>query len=168
MAQSDTLAIYDALAARLPADDHASIDLRNGNVVLDFAEGEDKSVDYSGVLPSNYGGGELKAILTWAATTATSGAVLWGAAFERRSLDDASLGAFDLDSDALSDPVTGASAAPSEAGDLVQCELTLGAAETLLPHAGEPYRLRVSRLGTDAADTLAGDAELLAVELKEA
>ena len=34
--------------------------------------------------------------------------------------------------------------------------------------AGEPFRLKIARLPADGSDTMAGDAELVAVELRSA
>lgn len=167
MPTSKTLAVFDALAARPPSSNFAQLDLRNDHVVLDFDDTTAESVDFLGVLPRGYAASDLEVVVTWAATSATSGNVVWQAQLERHHIADATLGTHDLDADDFGTAATATSAASSTAGELAQAVVSVAAANADDPTSGESYRLRLTRLSTSGSDTMTGDAELLAVELRE-
>jgi hypothetical protein len=92
------------------------------------------------------------------ATTATSGNVRWSVAFERCTTD--------LDTDSF-DTATAATVATSGTSGIVAAgSITCTSIDSIT--AGDLFRLRVQRLGADAADTMTGDAELVAVEIRSA
>lgn len=167
MPTSKTLAVFDALASRPPAAGYPQLDLRGGTVVLDFDDTADESIDFAGVLPRSYAGSDLEVVITWAATSATTGNVVWQAEFERHPVGDPTHGTHDLDTADFGTPATATAAAPTSAGELARTSVAIAASDVDDPAAGESFRLRISRLGTDSSDTLAGDVELVTIELRE-
>ena len=63
----------------------ATFDARGGTsgkfAILDFDAAADESIDFVAVMPQNYGGGGVTVHAWWMASTATSGNVVWQAAF---------------------------------------------------------------------------------------
>jgi hypothetical protein len=160
MAIGDTLAAWGPPAAIPPSSGYATLDVRNGHVVLDFDAAADEAAIFEGVYPAHYGGGDLRIELLWAATSATSGNVKWLASLENTS--DA-----DIDADAFGSAASGTAATSGTSGALTKTSLNVTAANAGSPLAGEAFRLKVVRDADDAADTMTGDAELIAVHLHE-
>lgn len=163
MASGNTLFAANALALETPATNPAGRDERNGHRVLDFDAAADEVAIIAGVLPRHYAGGGVTIALHWMATSATSGNVVWEAAFERHQA-----GTDDLDADSFAAGVAASAAATSGTSGAVtvtSIALTNSQIDGLL--AGESFRLRIRRLGTNAGDTMTGDAELLRVEVRE-
>jgi len=77
MASGDSLLVFDPLSNRPPASNNASVDLRNGFVVLDFDDTTNEAALFHAVLPSHYGDGQLLAVVTWTSSTAITGNVLF-------------------------------------------------------------------------------------------
>ena len=167
MPTTKTLVQFDALAGQPPATGYPQLDLRNGIVVLDFDDTSDESIDFLGLVPLGYAGSDLEVVVTWSATSATTGDVFWQSSFERHPLGDATYGTFDLDSSAFGTLVDATATAPSSSGQIARTTLSLPALTAQLPEGGESFRLRLLRQATDVADTLAGDVELLTLELRE-
>jgi hypothetical protein len=93
------------------------------------------------------------------ATTATTGNVRWRVALER--------GNTDLDADSFDTAAEGNGAANATSGTPTTTSITLTTIDSIA--VGEPCRLRISRVGSDATnDTMTGDAELIAVEIRSA
>jgi hypothetical protein len=154
--------VFTALHNQPPASDYATIDTRNGHLVLDFDGVTNESAVFAAVLPPGYGGGGLTVELHYAMTTATSGDIDWDAALER--IGDQQQ---DLDSDGFAAAKSvNNTTVPASAGlvDVVSIGFSDGAEMDSLA-AGEAFRLRVTR--DAASDTATGDAELLAVVLRE-
>ena len=164
MASGDTLVIFSPLDNEPPSSNYATIDTRNGHPVLDFDASTDESAIFSGILPRNYGGGGLTVTIYWMATSATSGATRWQAAIERMDTGT------DLDSDSFASAQSAGTTASATSGAQVSTAIafTSGAQMDSLA-AGEPFRLKINRDadGTTGTDNMTGDAELLAVEIKE-
>ncbi len=162
MAANETLAIWEAVGGIPPASAAATLDVRNGHVVLDFDADANETAHFCSVLPKHYAGGNLALRLHWMATAATSGNVRWRAAFER--LEAAGP---DLDSDGFQTAVEASGAANAASGKVTVTTLTLTALGGAV--GGNAFRIALTRVATDGAnDTMTGDAELLAVELVEA
>lgn len=105
----------------------------------------------------NYASGGLTVELKWAAASATTGSVVWGAAV-RRAADDAE----DLDTSHTYDfNNASAAAAPSASGELSYDNVTFtdGADMDSLAN-NEAFVLRVRRDPTNGSDDMAGDAQL--------
>jgi len=165
MASGDTLVTFLPLGYEPPASNYATLDTRNSHPVLDFdATAATESAIWTGVLPNNYSGGGITIYLHWAASTATSGNVIWQSSFEY--ISD---GSNDIDSDSFATAVTWSAAATSGTSGIVtvSSQAHTNGAQIDSIVAGGSFRLKIERLGSDGSDTMAGDAELVAVELQE-
>lgn len=161
MASGETLLTFDALANRPPASGFASLDLRGEFVVLDFDAATNEKAQFNARVPTHYMGGAVEAAITWTSTSGTSGNVKL-----RIELTRLAAGA-NLDS--LPSPHASAdvtAAAPAVAGNLVVTASGSLVVGNLA--AGDLLRVQMTRLASDGADTMAGDCELVALELREA
>lgn len=165
MATTDTLVTFFPADNEPPSSNYATLDTRNGHPCLDFDAGTDESAIFTGILPSNYAGGGLDVILIWAASSATSGSCRWSTAIER--LEDEGT---DMDADSFATANTAGATAPATSGALQYTTIahTSGAQMDSLA-ANEAFRLKVMRDadGTSGTDDMTGDAELVAVHIKE-
>lgn len=161
MASGDSLLVFDPLSNRPPATDFATVDLRGEFVVLDFDDTSNEQAQFHAIVPSHYSGGDLKAVVTWTSSAATSGSANLKCELTR-------LGA-GANLDALPSPDGTEEltiAAPSASGDLL-IETTGPVAVSGLV-SGETLRVSITRLASDVADTLVGDVELISIEMREA
>ena len=162
MASGNTLLIFRPGDNEPPASNFATLDLRNGHPTLDFDTTTQEAAIFTGVLPRTYAGGGITVYVHWSATSATTGTIGWDVTFERIGT------AQDIDSDgfATAQTVTAATvSATSGVVTITSVAVADGSAGTDSLAVGEAFRLRIRR--DVANDTAAGDAELLAVELKE-
>lgn len=163
MASGDTLLLLTPLANEPPAAAFATFDTRNGHPVLDFDASTDESAVFTAILPRRYGGGGLTVRIHWAATSATSGACRWEVAFE-------ALSGQDTDSDGFASAQSAGSTTSGVSGNetITAVAFTDGAQMDSVA-AGGAFRLKISRDadGTTGTDDMAGDAELLAIEIQE-
>lgn len=162
MSSGDTLLVFLPLHNEPPSSNYATLDLRNNHPVLDFDAATNESAVFSGVMPQHYDGGGVTVYLHYAMSTAISGDVDWDVAFER--IGDQQQ---DIDSDGFAavqsvDNTT----VPGTSGnvDVVSIGFSDGAQMDSVA-VGEAFRLKVTR--DAASDTAAGDAELVAVEIRE-
>jgi hypothetical protein len=128
--------------------------------VLEYDAATQESANFVGVIPE---GATLTNGLTvrlwWMGDTATSGNVRWGVSFEAVGTDN--------DSDSFSSVTEATGAANGTSGIETVTEITATAIDSLV--AGNRFRLRVARIAADATnDTMAGDAQLVAVEVRVA
>ncbi len=157
-----TLATFPALAGTPPDANFPQLDFRGGVSVLAFDAATAESVDFFGVLPASYSGKNFEITLHWIAATSTSGDVVWQIAFERHAIDD-----FDFDVSDFGSPVSATDTVPDAAGKVVRTSLVLPVTTAGNPAASESFRLRLTRVASDAADTMSGDAQLLALTITE-
>lgn len=162
MASGNTLLVFTPLANEPPSSNYATLDLRNYHPVLDFDDTTNESAVFTGVMPRHYASGGVTVYIHYAMTSATSGDIDWDVAFER--IGDQQL---DIDSDSFAtvqsvDNTT----VPGTSGnvDIVSIAFTDGAQMDSVA-VGESFRLKVTR--DAASDTSTGDAELVAIEIKE-
>lgn len=153
-----TLAVFTWAESQPPATEFATLDTRNSIAVLDFDDTVTESTTFVGIIPE---GADLSSGILcrihWAATTATSGDVRWGVQFERAGTD--------LDADSYDTAALATGTANATSGIETITEITCTTIDSVA--AGDRYRLRVYRNSADTAnDTMAGDAELIAVELR--
>jgi hypothetical protein len=155
-----SLAAFSARDNQPPATAFATLDTRNSIAVLDFDAAVDESAIFSGVIPENANlASGLQIRLSWMATSATSGNCRWGVQVERANTD--------LDSDSYDTAAEAHSAANATSGIPTLTEITLTTIDGLT--AGDTFRIRVFRNADDATnDTMTGDAELIAVEVRSA
>lgn len=162
MASGNTLCKYFPADNEPPAANYATFDLRNGHPVLDFDATTQEAAIFTDVLPRNYSGGGITVYIHYAMTSAITGTCGWDVSFER--IGDAQQ---DTDSDgfATAQTVTAVTVDGTSGNvDIVNVAVSNGANMDSIA-VGESFRLRVRR--DVANDTAAGDAELVAVELKE-
>jgi hypothetical protein len=128
--------------------------------VVDFDAAVDESAIFSGVIPENANlASGLQISLAWMATSATSGNCRWGVQIERCTTD--------LDTDSFDTATEATGAANGTSGIATLTSITVTAIDGLT--AGDTFRIRVFRNADDATnDTMTGDAELIAVEVRSA
>ena len=142
-----------------PATAFATLDTRNSIAVLDFDDTTIENSVFLDVIPQ-------LAILTsglnirliWAATTATTGNCVWQVALERMTTD--------MDADSFDTAASATAATSGTSGIPNYTEITLTTIDSVT--AGDGFRLKVTRNATSASDTMTGDAELIAVEIRSA
>lgn len=163
MASGDTLIVFTPLHNEPPSSNAATVDLRNQHAVLDFDAATDESARFGSVMPRNYAGGGVTVTLVWMASTATTGDTIWDVSWERHADD-----AFDLDSDGFAAVNAVTDTAASATGEVSYPTVTFtDGADMDSVAVGESFRLNVTRDANNASDTMAGDAELLRIEIKE-
>lgn len=153
---------FTAGASSQPATNPATFVVRNNHLLLAFDTTTQETAYFGGVIPPSYAGGDIEVTIVWLAASATTGDCRWAVAFERHQDD-----AFDLDADGFAADIEATSTAASASGEPQYATLTFTQAAADGVAAGESFRLRVRRDPADAADNMAGDAQLLAVLLEE-
>lgn len=164
MASGNTLAYWTPESNEPPATVMALLNTRNGILVLEYDDTTEWKAIFRGVLPSNYGGNGITVYIHWMAKTATTGNTIWGTEFER---DNANNHALSGDSFAAQN-ASGASAANAVVAKVTVVSIahTNGAQLDSLA-VGDAFRLRVDRVAASGSDTMVGNAQLIAVELRE-
>lgn len=155
-----SLLVFNAFNSQPPATAFATFDTRNSIAVLDFDDATNEATSFVSVIPegANLASG-LKIRLHWMATSATTGVVRWGVQIER--------GNTDLDADSYDTAEEANATTSAIAGIPVVTEITTTSLDGLT--AGDLFRLRVYRDSSDTTnDTMTGDAELIAVEVRSA
>lgn len=155
-----TIQRFTPLDNQPPATNFATLDTRNSIAVLDFDDGAtNEGSTFVGVIPegANLSSGILVRIF-WAATSATSGNCRWGVQFEDFGTD--------IDTDSFDTATEGHSATSGTSGIVNVTQITCTTIDNLA--AGDQFRVRIYRDSSDTTnDTMAGDAELVAVELRQ-
>jgi len=163
MASGDTLLIFTPLHNEPVASNYATLDHRNVHPVLDFDAGTDESAVFSAVMPRSYAGGGLTVYIHWSASSATSNDCIWDVAFER--IGDSQL---DVDGDSFAAVNSVTDTAPGTTGHVTIANVTFtDGADMDSVAVGELFRLKITRDADNGSDTMTGDAELHAVEIKE-
>ena len=146
-----------------PASNYATLDTRNGHLVLDFDDTTGESAIFTGVLPRSYGGNGLTVEIGYSMTSATSGTCGWLVDFER--IGDSQQ---DIDSDGFTGSPTTVTAVtvPGTSGhvDVVSANVANGTAMDSIA-AGELFRIKITR--DVANDNAVGDAELNWLRVRE-
>lgn len=156
-----TLAVFTPPDNQPTATNFATLDTRNSIAVLDFDDGAtNEESTFVGCIPeaATLSSG-IKVRITWAATSATSGNCRWGAQWMKLDTD--------IDSDSFDTATEGQSATSATSGIPTTTELTCTTIDSLA--AGDFFRLKIYRDSGDTTnDTMTGDAELIAVEVRSA
>jgi hypothetical protein len=161
MSSGNTLVIFHPFDSEPPATGYASLGLRNRHPVLNFDDTVQKAAVFGNVMPQNYSGGGVTVYLHWCAAAIT-GTVGWEVSFER--IGDSQQ---DVDSDGFATAKTvTATTVPGTSGHVDITNVTFAdGADMDSVAVGEAFRLKVAR--DVANDTAVGDAQLIAVEIKE-
>ena len=156
-----TLAVFTPLDNQPTATNFATLDTRNSIALLDFDDGAtNEESTFVGCIPeaATLSSG-IKVRITWAATSATSGNCRWGAQWMKLDTD--------IDSDSFDSATEGHSTTSGTSGIPTTTELTCTSIDSLA--AGDFFRLKIYRDSSDTTnDTMTGDAELVAVEIRSA
>jgi hypothetical protein len=158
-AGTKTIAKFSPRDNQPPATAFATLDTRNSIALLDFDDATDESAVFVSVIPeAAVLTSGLKVRIHWTATTATSGDCVWDVSLERMTTD------IDADSfDTIASVTTGTN---GTSGVPNVSEITLTTIDSVT--AGDAYRLKVTRDANNGSDTMSGDAELIAVEVRTA
>jgi hypothetical protein len=156
LVHAKNLSYFTALDNIPPGGGFATLDTRNSIPVLNFDAALNESGIFQGIIPtgSNLISG-IRVNVEWIALTGILGNVFWGARFENAN--------HDLDGDSFGPFATGVSATNGTAGIISTLSLNCTAIDSL--SQGDSFRLHIVRSGANALDTLAGDAQLLYVDL---
>jgi hypothetical protein len=73
----------------------------------------------------------------------------------------------DLDSDSFATGVSGTSTTNGTSGIITTTSINFTGSEIDGLVAGDPFRVRITRDADNGSDTMAGDAELISIELRQ-
>ena len=166
MATGDTLCVFFPTDGEEPGAGTApTLDVVNGTVVLEFDTTTEEQIDFAGFMPRVYDGGGVTITVGWMADTATSGSVGWEIAMSRVQAETTNLG-----SDSYGSFQSASDVAPGTAGIVAyHSDAMSDGAQMDSVAAGEYFRLRLRRDadGSAVTDDMAGDAQLVFIEIKE-
>lgn len=158
---SKTYAVFSPLDNQAPSASFATLTTRNNIALLGFDDAADENAIFVNALPEGASvGSGLTVNIKWAAASATTGNVVWVVAF--MAMDATT----DIDSDSFDTSATATTATLGTSGFTQTTSITITTIDSLV--AGVAYRLKVTRNADDAADTMAGDAQVSAVEVRSA
>lgn len=161
MASGDTLNTFFPADNEPPSTNYATLDTRNQHPTLDFDDTTQETAIFTGILPRYYASGGITVYVHAALTSAVAGTVGWDVSIER--MDSAT--DIDADSFATAQTITAATV-PGTSGFPLPLNVAISNGANMDGlGVGEPFRIRIRR--DVANDTAVGDAELLAVEIKE-
>ena len=154
-----TLSRFTPRENQPPATNFATLDTRNSIAVLDFEDTTDESAIFVSVCPQGADlSSGLSITLIWTASTATSGACVWDASLERMTTD--------IDTDSFDTAASITATTNATSGVPNYSTITLTTIDSLA--AGDGFRLKINRDANNGSDTMTGDAELIAVEVRSA
>jgi hypothetical protein len=156
---TSTYAAFTPFYSEAPGLTYPTLDNRNTISVLDFDQTNDETTFFRGMIPQGAAFSYLQTNIYWSASGATAGTASWQVAFENIRTNP------DIDSDSFDQGYTGRSYFQGTTSGLpVSIGITCENVDSLT--GGDPFRLRLRRLGSDVLDTLAGDAEFLFLEVR--
>lgn len=157
--------IFDPTSASFPSSNFPAPGVDGqSRPYLGFDATTDETCYWTGIAPQDLSGA-ITVVITYRMTSATTGACRWQSALEAISDGDA----VDTDSTSSFDTANSNGATvPGTAGYIDQISITMTNADSIA--AGDYFRLSVNRDadGTSGTDDATGDAEILAVELRDA
>ena len=159
---ANTVARFGANDGVFPATDPAGTINRNDHALLTFPDAATTDILFEGIVDRIYNfNRSLVVDIHWCAATAVAGSVRWVA-----QIENLAEGGQDLDVDGFPVGVGAAQATNATAGVLTYTGLTMTNAQADGIVAGNSFRLRVRRDGTDGSDTMTDTAQVLAVEIR--
>lgn len=156
--------VFTPQSAEMPSSNFGVYSLSNRRPVLLFDATTDEAVYWTGIAPQGLTG-TITVIITYTMASATSGACRWEALLEAITDGDT----VDTDATTSFDSTNSAGATvPGTAGHIDQVSITMTNADSIA--AGDYFRLQVNRdaNGTTGTDDATGDAQILAVEFRDA
>lgn len=154
-----TYATFTPVDNAPPAANAATSGLRNRIPILEFDDATNETAYFIGIMPQGAKlASGLKVRIHWTAATATSGNCYWAVAFERLNTD--------IDADSFGADTLSAATTNATSGVPNVTEITVTTIDGIT--AGDAYRLRIVRQASDALDTMTGDAQIIAVEIRSA
>lgn len=164
MASGNSLCAFAPQDNEPTATDYATLDTRNAHPVLDFDASTTERATWTNFLPRHYSNGGITVTTIWAATTATTGNVVWRGEFERMAASD-----IDIDSDSFGTQVASTASCSATPGLLSYTTIAFTATQldSLASSGGEAFRFKLTRVATATGDSMSGDAELVLVEIRE-
>jgi hypothetical protein len=163
VASGDVLSRWQAKDGEPPSTTPAILEFsQNRYFTYTFEASADALLDFSDTLDRKYSGGGITLILCWAAG-ASSGNVVWTAAFERHQdeVDALHIG----DSFASAQSIIAAVATNIYGFQYSTIQFTNAQIDGLL--IGEDFRLRITRDADNASDTCTAIAYLKSIEMRE-
>lgn len=163
--QNSSTPANDGTLTAIPVVAIATLDLRNGVQILDFDASVNELAMFTDFMPRNYGAGGLTITVGVMASTATTGDMSF-AIFLMSITDNVD----DMDVKNFADPQQNQAVdAPTTLGAVRYFTITFtDGAQMDNIAAGEAFRLLLMRDAQDIAnDDMAGDAELVFLEIKE-
>lgn len=153
-----TYARLTPMTSQPPAANFATLDTRNSIAVLDFDDTTQESIFWVDVMPeaASLGSGLIVNIF-FMSSTATSGNCSFGAQFERMNTDQ--------DADSFDTATVATVATSATSGIVTKLSITCTTIDSIA--AGDAYRVKIYR-DTAGADTIVGDVEVVAVEVRSA
>jgi hypothetical protein len=154
-----TVAVFVAANSVIVDSNCATLD---NYIVLDFDDGTNESICFDSIMPQQYRGGDIEVRIHYAMTSATSGDVDWSVKFDRVAAN-----ALDIDSASYSTSTSSLNnTVPSTSGQIGIATISVSSGSDMDNIvAGALYRMCITRGAS--ADTATGDAELIAVEIRE-
>jgi len=158
-AGTKTYAYFTPLNNEPPATNFATIDTRNSISVLDFDGTTQESAVFRGLIPEGASFSSLTSRIFFTSIGST-GDVVWGVQYEQMLN-------YDIDTDGFQTPgITGSVTVSGTTGTVIELSLTTSNIDGLT--IGDPFRVKLYRDATDAADTLTTDAEFIGLEIRGA
>lgn len=165
MASGNLLAVLAPQQNEPPSSAFATLDTRNGHLVLDFDDTTDESAIFRFAVPDSYSGGGFTVKVLWSATSAITGTISLDVAFMSVT-DDAD----DLDTKAFAAANNANPTTASASGEVDYATVTFtDGADSDSIAAGEMAFIKITRdaNGTTSTDNMSGDAELHMVLIYE-
>src|SRR3990167_5268324 len=163
MASGNSLVIFTPQNNEPPSSAFATLDTRNGHLVLDFDGATDEEAVFTGIMPDNYASGGLTVKVHVAFTSATSGTANIECMLER-------ITGLDIDADSFATMQDVGVTANGTSGIEVVGSITFtdGAAMDSIV-IGDLFRLKIRRDadGTNGTDDITTDMELMGIEVLE-
>lgn len=154
---SNSLIYFTAQDNQPPATSAAQSETRNSIPILSFDSSVQENAVFMGILPDKtIVSSGLLVRLWWMAATATSGEVRWQAQFEKEGSNN------NADSFDTASIVT--ASANSTSGIETMTDITCSNLDGLTEN--KRFRLKISRVPSDILDTMVGDAQLIALEVR--
>ena len=162
MASGNTLCVFLPMQGEPGTASYPGFTLRNSHPSIAFDETAVEYINFSDIMPRNYGSAGITAYIHWTGGTATSGVCRWSIAFERIGNEQQ-----DIDSNSFGTAKTVDADTPNVSGNVSIDSISFTNSEIDGVATGELFRIQLTRVASHANDTMGGDAQVLGIELKE-